>query len=110
MQLTDAEQQARSLLEQALSEVQAARARLVEVLKLLPEGADDEAMAEGAKPRSLAFHFRATTECLLIDQVRPLEQDLGRAVATTPEELEELWSAQRADRQMFGQPNGEGRG
>lgn len=94
-----AKTEAQARLEVVLGSVDEVAAELAAILATLPAVGDEaaEAMEEGSRPQSLAHHLQATIECLQVDHLTPLRQDLERLAGMTAEELVRRWEEERGE-------------
>ena len=87
--MTAAEAAAQAEVREIVQELDALRARLMELHDRLPVPPEETAMLLGEKEMDVATEIRSTIECVLHDDIEPAIRDLAAAASYRPKEKEQ---------------------
>lgn len=81
---TEAEEEARKQLHEAVLQLESLSVRLLEIHESLPASPEEDRMLEAQEEMDVSLHLRSTVECILHDHLRPAIEDLRKAVEYQP--------------------------
>ena len=93
--ITPEEQAAQQALLHHAETLRTVRTGLLALHAGLGEPPDEDQMAEGTRPETVAFSIRGTIECIVSDRLDPAVDSLERVAKETEEELYEEWEERR---------------